>query len=259
MASNTPNLNLLKKDPVTDGNDTFNIETMLNENWDKIDEDKATQDAAFAAHLNDFTQFTNGGLFAANSEILGNSTSPENDLVNIPNRTFYFARIGNETGYPATYGSVYGYCVSDPYTYSWQIFHGPTANVMYRRYAISTTEWSPWYKIATSEQKDWINATLQNGWTGTLQYAKNDLEQVNLRTGGILTPGTLAPGTIIATLSYDYRPLSYTPILVYAASGGQYSTSGIYIANTGEIIIREPATTNLSSRGSININVTFQT
>lgn len=37
MASNTPNLDLLKKDPVTDGNDTFNIETMLNENWDKID------------------------------------------------------------------------------------------------------------------------------------------------------------------------------------------------------------------------------
>ncbi|MEK4116571.1 hypothetical protein NST44_10385 [Paenibacillus sp. FSL W8-0919] len=38
MASNTPNLGLLKKDPMTDGNETFNIETMLNENWDKIDE-----------------------------------------------------------------------------------------------------------------------------------------------------------------------------------------------------------------------------
>lgn len=37
MASNTPNLNLLKKDPIADGNDTFNIQTMLNENWDKID------------------------------------------------------------------------------------------------------------------------------------------------------------------------------------------------------------------------------
>jgi len=37
MASNTPNLNLLKKDPATDGNDTFNIKTMLNDNWDKID------------------------------------------------------------------------------------------------------------------------------------------------------------------------------------------------------------------------------
>ena len=37
MATNTPNLNLYKKDPVTDGEDVFNIETMLNENWDKID------------------------------------------------------------------------------------------------------------------------------------------------------------------------------------------------------------------------------
>jgi len=37
LASNTPNLGLLKKDPMTDGNETFNIETMLNENWDKID------------------------------------------------------------------------------------------------------------------------------------------------------------------------------------------------------------------------------
>ncbi|WP_121615203.1 hypothetical protein [Virgibacillus halodenitrificans] len=37
MASNTEKLNLLKKDPVTDGNDTFNLKTMLNDNWDKID------------------------------------------------------------------------------------------------------------------------------------------------------------------------------------------------------------------------------
>lgn len=37
MASHTPNLDLLKKNPATDGNDTFNIETMLNENWEKID------------------------------------------------------------------------------------------------------------------------------------------------------------------------------------------------------------------------------
>ena len=37
MASYTKRLNLLKKDPVADGADTFNIETMLNENWEKID------------------------------------------------------------------------------------------------------------------------------------------------------------------------------------------------------------------------------
>ncbi len=37
MSSNTPNLNLLKKNPATDGNDLFDVNTMLNDNWDKID------------------------------------------------------------------------------------------------------------------------------------------------------------------------------------------------------------------------------
>lgn len=41
MPSNTPVLGLYKKDPATDGNDTFNIETMLNQNWDKLDANAA--------------------------------------------------------------------------------------------------------------------------------------------------------------------------------------------------------------------------
>lgn len=46
MADFTKNLNLLKKDPITDGADTFNIKTMLNENWDKIDTAVGELDAA---------------------------------------------------------------------------------------------------------------------------------------------------------------------------------------------------------------------
>ncbi len=37
MASNTPNLNLYMKDPVTEGNDFFDIKTMMNDNWRAID------------------------------------------------------------------------------------------------------------------------------------------------------------------------------------------------------------------------------
>lgn len=37
LATNTPNLDLYKVDPATDGDKTFNVTTMLNENWDKID------------------------------------------------------------------------------------------------------------------------------------------------------------------------------------------------------------------------------
>lgn len=48
MASYTEKLNLLKKNPVTDGADTFNIETMMNENWDKIDGFSAFLEASIA-------------------------------------------------------------------------------------------------------------------------------------------------------------------------------------------------------------------
>lgn len=37
MAYNTTYLDLYGKDPQTDGADTFDISTMLNDNWDKID------------------------------------------------------------------------------------------------------------------------------------------------------------------------------------------------------------------------------
>jgi len=37
MPNNTTNLQLYKKNPATDGNDTFDIVTMLNNNWDAID------------------------------------------------------------------------------------------------------------------------------------------------------------------------------------------------------------------------------
>lgn len=37
MGSYTPNKNLYKADPATDGKDTFNITKILNENWDKLD------------------------------------------------------------------------------------------------------------------------------------------------------------------------------------------------------------------------------
>lgn len=37
MSSNTNKLKLLKVDPIADGEQYFNIDTMLNENWDKVD------------------------------------------------------------------------------------------------------------------------------------------------------------------------------------------------------------------------------
>lgn len=57
MASYTDNLNLLKKDPATDGSNTFNIQTMLNDNWDKLD---AAVGAARSAE-----EYDDGAAYAA--------------------------------------------------------------------------------------------------------------------------------------------------------------------------------------------------
>lgn len=43
MSSTTTNVGLYKKNPLTDGNDTFDINTMLNDNWDKIDAQLGSQ------------------------------------------------------------------------------------------------------------------------------------------------------------------------------------------------------------------------
>lgn len=63
MASYTETLHLLKKDPVADGADTFNIRTMLNENWDAIDAamgqtDEALAGKAPASHTHPATDIT---------------------------------------------------------------------------------------------------------------------------------------------------------------------------------------------------------
>lgn len=69
MPSNTTRLDLLKKDPITDGNDTFNIETMLNQNWDKIDQNVALVDPETGKVLNkDGTEA--GGVTAEEFETL---------------------------------------------------------------------------------------------------------------------------------------------------------------------------------------------
>ena len=37
MSTQTPNLDLFKWNPSTDGENEFNIDTALNQNWDKLD------------------------------------------------------------------------------------------------------------------------------------------------------------------------------------------------------------------------------
>ncbi|RYD01657.1 hypothetical protein N752_29200 [Desulforamulus aquiferis] len=77
MGSNTPKIGLYKINPETDGAHTFNVDTHLNDNWDKIDHEigqikvtDAAQSDAIAAHLADGVQDDAHGLQA----ILGDAS-----------------------------------------------------------------------------------------------------------------------------------------------------------------------------------------
>jgi len=56
LSSNTTNLSLYKADPVADGNNTFNIQTMLNNNWDLIDTAVAGKEPAISTKNTAFNQ-----------------------------------------------------------------------------------------------------------------------------------------------------------------------------------------------------------
>lgn len=59
MSSYTTNLQLYKADPETDQNDTFNINTMLNDNWDKLDQKFGN--VATATELNEVKKSVSDG------------------------------------------------------------------------------------------------------------------------------------------------------------------------------------------------------
>ena len=63
MAKYTPNLNLYEIEPETDGAMTFNIDTMLNDNFDKIDTAVAGK-----ADANDMIPIARGGTGATTAE-----------------------------------------------------------------------------------------------------------------------------------------------------------------------------------------------
>lgn len=73
MPSRTPNLNLYKVNGETDGNETFNVDVVLNDNWDKIDGAvKAIEDAVGEITVPD-ASLTQKGIVQLSSET--NSTS----------------------------------------------------------------------------------------------------------------------------------------------------------------------------------------
>lgn len=122
---------------------------------------------------------------------------------------------------------------------------------IYIRYCINNT-WTQFKRILGSD--NWITATLQNGWTGTLQYRKNNIGQLEIEA--VIKSGTTNQGTVITTLPVGYRPyIARVPLL--SAIGDDLSGGlGIVLADDGKIMVTSAAAgTSYTSNWYINATI----
>lgn len=141
MASYTEHLQLLKKDPVEDGADTFNIQTMLNDNWDKIDEAVAKKAELGADGKVPATQ-----LPAMNYDPAGSAEAVQTNLTNhINNQNNPHDVTAEQLGALAAVAAYYGASTADGVL---DTFTDPTA-VVYLSRSINPDLWE------TLEESSW--------------------------------------------------------------------------------------------------------
>lgn len=258
MASYTENLNLLKKDPVADGADTFNITTMLNDNWDKIDAAKGQIDSALsnkaggADHkIKTYTDYGDIGLSGTEITVaqifaalpVGSALYTNNSPTSCLGADFRPSNV--------IYGLLLARKITDssmllewhsPLNYDGTIAGDYTS--AYR--SLSTTPWSGWAQVATAEPPQEYDLTTTNG---RITYSKDQIGRVYLYV--YLTGITIEENKIIGTLPVGYRP-SYL-VTALARIGGSFGT--IDILTSGNIVLRN--TYDSTESGGVFASVSF--
>ena len=115
--------------------------------------------------------------------------------------------------------------------------------------------------IDTLAKKGWgetYDAVLQNGWSGTLKYAKNDIGEVWL--AGYITVGTVTSDTTITAMPEGYYPLSYTPSVLCFRVDPRKIIPGLYISVASkELRIVQPASDDLTAGQYVYVHAIYRT
>ncbi|MED4922891.1 phage tail protein [Anoxybacillus geothermalis] len=214
MASNTPRLGLYKKDPVADRNDTFNIQTMLNDNWDRIDQ----------------------GVVLETEKGVPNGVATLGPDGKVPTAQL-----------PSASTSAAGIVQLNDTVSSTSTTQAATANAVKQvndalaAHSADTTNPHPIY--AKKQQEAWIAPTLLNGWghvgfgTSTAGYMKDNFNFVHLK--GSLWAGITSDNTILFTLPVGYRPLEDLTFPVFNASSSyaNITIGTVRVKANGDVII----------------------
>jgi len=100
------------------------------------------------------------------------------------------------------------------------------------------------------------SATLQEGWTGTLTYRKNDLGQVVL--SGNIIAGNAERNVLICTLPSGYRPKNALAVPAYNSTKGRVNTL-FELSATGNMYLRPEDISIIQTGDNIHIHIIFST
>ena len=98
-------------------------------------------------------------------------------------------------------------------------------------------------------------AVLQNGWTGTIYFTKNDLGQVFIQAS--ITQGIKTKGTTICTMPVGYRPKATGITTTAYSSVNAEIYAGFVLKSDGGLIITSPASDSLTNI-EIKFHIMFQ-
>ncbi|WP_313429705.1 pyocin knob domain-containing protein [Siminovitchia terrae] len=251
MASNTSRLDLLKKDPVTDGADTFNIKTMLNDNWDKIDQfadEFDTHNTDDTRHITSaerkkWNAAEENAIKYANDNGLGLITSPHvADLdTALTNGWYSFSNTSVNAPLTNTYGALrVDSRVTSRLSQTAYILGGGNNVAIYVRF-MGSSSWGKWTLMETAEgaqakanvaEKNAIDWAKSFGiGTDRATYLRDDDLNV-VREGGLYYVG---PNAVNKPVTYN----GYLLVLPYTST----YTAQIYLTNgNGDMYTRVSTT-----------------
>lgn len=116
-------------------------------------------------------------------------------------------------------------------------------------------DWKKYGILNNTEVSEKVS--LSNGWTGDLYYSKNALDQVWLR--GFVIAGTVSSGTVIGTLPDGFESsIVSTQISVKQNVSPYASINGLQLVTSGDLVIRDPLSTQITKGQRLEINYLYQ-
>ena len=189
-----------------------------------------------------YSSLSDIGITFANEtmpNIIANMTKPSMLSVHV-NIT-----VGNADIYPAAYGTLQVFKVSDARAIIWFFEEAVGAGRIWGgQYYQPTNTWGGWMRLSSAELPTEYMLPVSSGHTSNVRYCREDNGLVHIYGGLQINSGSIALDAVVAILPAGFRPSGNTAFpAAYYGSGG-YAGGATLINTDGRIQARTPNVTS---------------